>query len=311
MSLTSYLFRNNAFEFATDFKQYKKLPSGVYNVTVDMQGRIYLTPENIQTETLIQLQDSVMADIYKNVDNFLTPKIKEGFDRYGLVYKRGFLLYGPPGTGKTSLLNQVINLCVEQKDIIVLRNPRPDLVNMVVQSVNTIEETKRTFMIIWEEFEGTVHKHEAYLLNLLDGLTQVQNVVYFATTNYIDKIPSRIRNRPSRFADVIEIGFPNRESRKTFLEAKLHKTDKIDVELWADLTEGLTLDHLKDLIISVCVIGLSFDVALTKVKKLKTEDLMSARQRLRARRYGNSADESNDEDNLQAEVEIPVSDLLE
>lgn len=274
MSLTSYLFRNNSFEFATDFKQHQKLPSGVYNVSMDMQGRIYLNPEKIQTEKLIQLQDSVMADIYKNVDNFLTPKIKEGFDRYGLVYKRGFLLYGPPGTGKTSLLNQVINLCVEQKDIIVLRNPRPDLVNMVVQNINTIEKTRRTFMIIWEEFEGTVHQHEAHLLNLLDGLTQVQNVVYFATTNYIDKIPSRIKNRPSRFADVVEIGFPNRASRKMFLENKLHKDDKIDIEKWADATEGLSLDHLKDLIISVCVIGLTFEQALEKVSKLRSDDML-------------------------------------
>ena len=90
----------------------------------------------------------------------------------------------------------------------------------------------RPIMVIWEEFENWVAGYEADILNILDGVHQVDNVFYIATTNYIQQIPPRIRNRPSRFADVIEIGPPSANLRKAYIEAKIHPDDKIDIKKW-------------------------------------------------------------------------------
>jgi len=165
----------------------------------------------------------------------------------------------------------------------------------IVDCVRGIEQTDRPFMVVWEEFENWVENSESELLALLDGIQQVDNTIYIATTNYIDTIPERIKDRPSRFADVMEIGLPNATARRIFLEAKIHKTDNVDIAMWVNETEGLSIDHLKDLIISVLVLGMSFEKALEKVSRITSYDdglsddspKVSLKARLRRNRKSN------------------------
>lgn len=273
--LTKYIKRDNTYSFSSEFTSPGAMSGGVYNIEQDMAGDLFLVHNELETENLIRLQDSKMSEIYDSVNHFLSDDIRKGFEKYGLLYKRGVLLYGPPGTGKTSLVNQLISLCSKEKDMIILNNPHPQHVRQIVQSVRAVEKNDRPFMVVWEEFENWVENVEGHLLNLLDGVEQVGNILYLATTNYIDRIPNRIKNRPSRFAEVIEIGLPNWKARKTFLEAKIHKTDNVNINYWVAQTEGLSIDHLKDLIISVLVIGTPFDKALEKVRSMCVDDFSS------------------------------------
>lgn len=270
--ITKYIRRDDKFDFSQPFTSPKQLPSGVYTVGQNEDGSAYLKASHIETENLVRLQDSAMAEIYDHVNNFLSAKIRKGFEKYGLLYKRGILLYGPPGTGKTSLVNQLISLCASEKEMVILNNPHPGLVKPIVDCVRGIEQDDRPFMVVWEEFENWVENNEGDLLNLLDGIDQVGNTLYIATTNYIDQIPDRIKNRPSRFADVMEIGLPSAAARRTFLEAKIHKTDNVDLDMWVAHSEGLSIDHLKDLIISVLVIGIPFEKALAKARSISNEE---------------------------------------
>jgi len=162
--------------------------------------------------------------------------------------------------------------------MVVLLNPNPNLVSDTVGYIRDIEQTDRAIMIIWEEFERWVNENEGCLLDLLDGVEQVDNAFYIATTNYIEQIPSRIRNRPSRFAEVKEIGAPNAELRRAFLEAKIHPEDKVDIDDWVERTEGFTIDYIKDVIISVLVLGLSLEDATSKLQTLKAEDEYYAKE---------------------------------
>jgi len=260
---------NGTINFSRPVTKLTRLDAGIYMPGIDSQGEILLTPFKAHTDGLITLPDSPAELIDRNVNDFLTKDTEEKFNRYNIVYKRGILMYGPPGTGKTSIVHILMKTAVE-KDMIILLNPQSYLVPLVVDTVRSIEDTDRSFMVVWEEFENVVYHQEGVLLNLLDGVQSVPGVFYIATTNYIQQIPERIRNRPSRFAEVMEIGFPSRELRRAFLAAKIHKDDDIDVDLWADRTEGMSIDHLKDLIISVLVIGVPLDEAIIKLNNLES-----------------------------------------
>ena len=104
---------------------------------------------------------------------------------------------------------------------------------------------------------------------MLDGEMQVDNIVYVATTNYINKIPPRIKDRPSRFATVIEVGLPTPDVRRIFIENKTFPDENVDLDLWVKLTEGLTIDQIKDLIISVLCIGNDLKDTVSKLHETR------------------------------------------
>jgi len=272
--ITQYLQQEDgAIRFSGPVNKLQKLPAGTYSASQDQFGNIYLNPFETHTDKLIALPGSPAEKINKEVDYFLSEDVRKRFERYDLLYKRGLLMHGIPGTGKTSIVHLLMRQAVK-KDMVVLINPEPALVCYIVDYVREIEKTDRPVMVVWEEFERWVDKCEGDLLDLLDGVDQVDNAFFLATTNYLEQIPPRIRNRPSRFADVIEIGPPGPSLRKAFIHAKVHRDDNVNLQEWVDKTEGLTIDHLKDLIISVLVLEVSLDDAIAKIRRMEQEDLL-------------------------------------
>ena len=127
-------------------------------------------------------------------------------------------------------------------------------------------------LVIWEEFER--YKRNTDVLQLLDGGKQLNNVVYLATTNYIDQIPPRLRNRPSRFARLVEVGPPSAEARKAFLMNRIHPED-VDENVVDEIvlkTEGWVIDHLTEFIRSHYVVGMSQDEAISNINKMNGLD---------------------------------------
>ena len=109
------------------------------------------------------------------------------------------------------------------------------------------------------------------LLNILDGVKQIENVVYIATTNYPEKLQERITNRPSRFDRRYKVEMPSNEIRRSYIENKLSEEDisNIDIDRWVKETDSMSLSHLKELIISVVVMGKDFEEALNSLKEMK------------------------------------------
>lgn len=259
------------------------LPAGFYETLYDNQaGQYFFKKKSILTEEILMLPDDSLEIIVRDITKFW--ESRDLYDKYDYVYKRGILLYGPPGCGKTSLINLLSKKLIEDYNGIVINITDVDQIynfNSILEPFKEIEGDRK-IIVIFEDIDNFTKDRNVLtkLLNILDGQGKIDNVVNIATTNYPEELEERIANRPSRFDRRYEIGLPTYKVREFYVKQKMHKEDleKIDLEKWLRSTEGFTLDHLKELLLSYTVLGYSFEDALAEMQNMiKTGQLRSVK----------------------------------
>jgi AAA+ superfamily predicted ATPase len=265
----------------TQYGQYKaiiecemvrELAPGVYAMSRDDQGNLYMNEQDIHLDELLEFPSSINSYVIRQVTEFWGKKAK--FDEYGFAFKRGILLHGKAGSGKSSIINlctrQLIN---EEKGIVIPLSGSNDF-SMFINFMPTLRkiEKVRPIIVIIEDIENMLRNPEleSALLNVLDGIDQTSHVVYMATTNYPELLKERITNRPSRFDRRIEVPLPSTEDRTYYFEHKLKDSDKTEglVERWARDTEGMSISHLAEIIKSVCVLEMNYSDILSILKDM-------------------------------------------
>jgi len=92
-----------------------------------------------------------------------------------------------------------------------------------------------------------------------------------ASTNFPRKLGARIINRPSRFDDRIFVGMPSLESRLAYL--KLVTADEPlsegQAEVWAHDTEGMSLAHLRELVVAVRCLEQDYAEVVERLKSMR------------------------------------------
>ena len=221
-----------------------KLQPDVYRVDYDYNtdSVTFVTMESNHDE-LVDLPGTEYESVISDVDLFLTPECQARFQEVGFIHKFNILLHGLPGTGKTCLVNRVAQKVIASGGI-VLFNPNPVSLKVTFSVLDSIQPETRV-LIIFEEMDDHVRRDEATLLHVLDGEVQKKNAMYIATTNYIEKIPARVR-RPGRFSTVMEVKFPNQQARRAYLQTKLK--DKSIIQTIVEKTEGFSIDELKEVV---------------------------------------------------------------
>lgn len=241
-----------------------KLPSGVYEVNANQAGEIYFSKIKTNHDELVDLPDTEYDSVVKEIQLFMKPETRDLFTQYGFVYKRSTLLYGPPGTGKTCIVNRLVQKVIEDGGI-ALFSPNPKLLEESYKILDALQPETR-IMVIFEELDKLIDSYEGALLNLLDGEIQKSNIIYVATTNYIDKIPPRIR-RPGRFSSTIPVGYPTAETRRFYLNYKVK--NGADIESWVAKTEGFSIDELKETVLSVLCLSYDLDQIIARIRENK------------------------------------------
>lgn len=237
-----------------------KLHPGTYEVNATQMGDIFFSKINTNHDALIDLPNTEYDTVVKEIERFMLPETRELFNQYGFLYKRSTLLEGPPGSGKTCLINRLSQKVVSEGGV-SLFSPDPKLLEEAFKILDEIQPETRV-MVIFEELDMLIERYETSLLNLLDGEIQKPNVIFVATTNFIDKIPPRIR-RPGRFSSVVHVDFPSLATRKFYLGKKLGDFDGIDS--WAEKTANFSIDELKESVLAVRCLGYDLDVIVARV----------------------------------------------
>lgn len=263
----------------TKKKEFKtSIQPGMYIMKVTEDGIPLLVLKENNHDDLVHLPDTAFEKVVFEIEKWMSNDTRKLYYDNGFLYKRSVLLYGPPGSGKSCIVNRVANEVI-QKGGIVLFNVSPEYMNSIYEVIDEIEE-KRLVMVIFEELDQLVENYEEPLLHLLDGEIQRENVIYIATTNYLDKVPKRIM-RPGRFSLTLEVEFPSKEAREYYLQVKLSdnkgKFDEEEVKMWCDKTEGFSIDELKETVLAVRCLDYPLNEAVNKIKKLKddTKDTIS------------------------------------
>lgn len=240
------------------------LPAGNYEINIHKMRGVYFKEKELLSDKLIMIEGSAADHVVREVRAFMDRKAE--FAKRGFLHKRGILMLGAPGAGKTVTLQQVGKVVAKEFDGIVLYSQHVGLIQMGVQRMRDIEKNRFILMVI-EDIDYIVEEgDEEGLLSLLDGENQVDNIVYIATTNYPEKLPERILDRPSRFDSVVWVDLPNERMRAEFLKEKEPEYTKHELEKIVKLTEGFTIAHLKEFIILNKCFGQAIDVAAARIK---------------------------------------------
>jgi SpoVK/Ycf46/Vps4 family AAA+-type ATPase len=261
-------------EFLPAYPVINTIPSGFYDVVWNSGVQQFtLKNSKLNIDELFELPSKEIEEILTDIDNFWLNN--ERYKTYGFTHKRGILMYGEPGCGKSGLINLITKRLIKNNGLVININDENSMDGylQIIPKLRNIEPN-RPIIVIIEDIDGiagTNSRDVSRVLNLLDGNKQISNVVYIATTNYPERLEERITNRPSRFDRRFKIDPPNREVRESYIKNKLTKEDleKINIQEWLDETEGLSLSHLKELIISVIVTGREFNNVIGELNNLK------------------------------------------
>lgn len=243
-----------------------ELKPGFYEIVQSMQG-IFFERIKIGSEGLIKFPDTTSDIVVDEIEKFWD---REGLFRESkLSYKRGIILYGPPGSGKTCTIKLIIENVIKRKGI-VLKFGGPGELEGGMKILRKIQ-SKTPVIVLMEDIDAILNRYnESDVINIIDGVTGIDKVVFLATTNYPERLGSRIMNRPSRFDKRFYIGMPNAESRETYLKhiggAKLSGKE---MARWVEDTDGMSISHLKELFVAVKILGDEYADALGTLKGMK------------------------------------------
>jgi len=252
----------------------QKITPGLYRAGYSDRTGPFLYSMINKTDDLILFKDTVSEQVVNEIVKFWNKK--NVFLENGILFKRGILMRGGPGSGKTSTIQIIIKKVIEMGGIAIYPPNDPGELIGSLQMIRTIEP-EVPIVLILEDFETLVASpdREQIWLSALDGQNQIPNIVYLATTNYIEKIDKRFTDRPSRFDTIVLVSAPTRDSRAAYLLSKKPDMSASRLNTYLDYSDGFSFAHLKELFVSTEIFEHDFGDTVYRLREMRDREYSS------------------------------------
>lgn len=243
------------------------LPSGFYsasNVGSPFGPPIPLFKVVRSIDNLVRFKTGLISDVVRKADAFLSPAVREVYEEMGVGHKVGMLFYGKPGTGKTCSCRLIIDEMIEKYQAIALDGTGGSIGWMLTVIQLIREQQSNPVVLFVDEFERSVGSEEGSYLTFLDGTTSVSNLIFIACTNYIQKIPDRIKHRKSRIKYTYNIDSLPLPVYEEYLKEKCKRLSPEQLVSFALKAHKLsiTLDELKHSVLDYIIDKVTVDEAI-------------------------------------------------
>ncbi|KAF7357446.1 hypothetical protein MSAN_01340600 [Mycena sanguinolenta] len=194
----------------------------------------------------IILPEGTLDDLIADAKRFFASEA--WYNRAGIPHRRGYLLYGPPGTGKSSTIHAIAGLLNIEIHSFSLASTFMD--DAFLQRA-TATIPKRSIVLV-EDIDcclpardddddsdgGSPVRHSrsrrngvtlSGLLNMIDGIGSEEGKLFFATTNYVDRLDSALM-RPGRIDRRIRYTLATCAQARGLYE-RVFKDAEVDMEL--------------------------------------------------------------------------------
>ena len=229
--------------------------------------------------------DERYKDSIRKSANFLEKKGKN-------FTARGLLFIGPPGTGKTKTGRVLMNeldatfIWVSSKDF---RHIGP--LRALVLGFSLARNLAPSVLFL-EDIDTWLRGEMEYVTDLIktemDGIKQNRGIITILTSNYPEKLPDALLDRPGRFHHIVKFELPKEELREEML--KMWAGD-IGEELLKEITEktdGFSGAHIKELVEFAKMIAEEDEIEIGEALLRSLEKLMEQRELIEEIRANNT-----------------------
>jgi len=220
-------------EFMKELKE-KKGNNNLLNIYVtDEYGNwsLYNKIEHRKIDT-IYISQEIKSKLLEDITTFINNESE--YNKFGIPYKKTFLLTGIPGSGKTSLIKSICNYFSMNLSILSVQKNFDN--SALLNSIKRIEDD--TILLI-EDVDSFFEKRTgvdapsitfSQFINVLDGVLYKHGIITFLTTNHPERLDSALL-RIGRVDKIIRIDYPSKNNiRKLFFDVLKTATNEGDLK---------------------------------------------------------------------------------
>lgn len=175
----------------------------------------------------IYIDQNIKQKLLDDINSFI--KNEDEYNKFGIPYKKTFLLTGIPGSGKTSLIKSI---CNHFKLNLSILSVQKNFDNSAL--LNSIKRIEQNTILLIEDIDSFFEKRIgtdapsitfSQFINVMDGVLYKHGIITFLTTNHPEKLDHALL-RIGRIDKIIKIDYPAKINiQKLFIDMMKNDDD--------------------------------------------------------------------------------------